>query len=59
MGRSRPGRARPVDVKTHRRLSERENPTYRRVVLFLPYTGVRFGEMAALRAGRLGLHRRR
>jgi len=29
------------------------------VVLFLPYTGVRFGEMAALRAGRLNLHRRR
>jgi integrase len=32
---------------------------YRLVVLFLAYTGVRFGEMAALRAGKLDLLRRR
>ena len=32
---------------------------YRLVVLFLAYTGVRFGEMAALRVGRLDLRRRR
>jgi integrase len=32
---------------------------YRLVVLFLGYTGVRFGEMAALRVGRLDLMRRR
>lgn len=29
------------------------------IVLFLAYTGVRFGELAALRLGRLGLLRRR
>jgi integrase len=32
---------------------------YRLVVLFLSYTGVRWGEMAALRVGRLDLMRRR
>ena len=32
---------------------------YRLPVLFLAYTGVRFGELAALRAGRLDLMRRR
>lgn len=32
---------------------------YRLVVLFLAYTGVRWGEMAALRVGRLDLMRRR
>jgi integrase len=32
---------------------------YRLMVLFLAYTGVRFGEMAALRVGRLDLARRR
>ena len=32
---------------------------YRLVVLFLAYTGVRFGELAALRVGRLDLVRRR
>lgn len=32
---------------------------YRLVVLFLSYTGTRFGEMAALRVGRLDLMRRR
>jgi len=40
--------ARPTDVSKHRRLDERENQAYRLVVLFLAYTGVRFGEMAAL-----------
>ncbi len=33
--------------------------SHRLVVLFLAYTGVRFGEMAALRVGRLDLMRRR
>ncbi len=51
--------ARPSDVSKHRRLDERENQTYRLVVLFLAYTGVRFGEMAALRVSRLDLTRRR
>ncbi len=32
---------------------------YRAAVLFLAYTGVRFGELAALRVGRLDLERRR
>ena len=32
---------------------------YRLVVLFLAYTGVRFGEMAALRVGRVDLFKRR
>ena len=51
--------ARPPGVSKHRRLDERENATYRLVVLFLAYTGLRFGEMAALRVGRLNLDRRR
>ena len=51
--------ARPIDVSKHRRLDERENQTYRLVVLFLAYTGVRFGEMAALRVSRLDLTHRR
>jgi len=51
--------ARPADVSEHRRLDERENQAYRLVVLFLAYTGVRFGEMAALRVSRLDLTRRR
>lgn len=51
--------ARPAVVSKHRRLSERENDTYRLIVLFLAYTGVRFGEMAALKVGRLDLQRRR
>jgi integrase len=46
-------------VSKHRRLDERENQAYRLVVLFLAYTGVRFGEMAALRVSRLDLARRR
>jgi integrase len=40
-------------------LDTRANETYRLVVLFLAYTGVRFGEMAALRVGRLDLRRNR
>jgi integrase len=51
--------ARPSDVSKHCRLDERENQTYRLVVLFLAYTGVRFGEMAALRVSRLDITRRR
>jgi len=49
----------PLVVSRHWRLSERENETYRLIVLFLVYTGVRFGEMAALRVGSLDLDRRR
>jgi hypothetical protein len=30
----------PSDMSKHRRLDERENQTYRLVVLFLAYTGV-------------------
>lgn len=40
-------------------LAEACGPTYRLPVMFLAYTGVRFGEMAALRVGRLDLPRRR
>jgi len=55
-----------VEVKERMYLSHREiheladacGP-YRLVVLFLAYTGVRFGEMAALRVGKLDLLRRR
>jgi integrase len=49
----------PSEVSKHRRLDERTNDTYRLVVLFLAYTGVRFGELAALRVRRLDLVRRR
>lgn len=49
----------PIDPSKHRRLSERTSNTYRLVVYFLAYTGVRFGEMAALSVGRLDLARRR
>ncbi len=51
--------AQPTEVSEHRRYSERLNDTCRLVVLFLAYTGVRFGEMAAFRVGRLDLARRR
>lgn len=51
--------ARPPEVSKHRRYDERENATYRLVVLFLAYTGVRFGELAALKVRRLDLIRRR
>lgn len=37
----------------------RECGPYRLAVLFLAYTGIRFGELAALRVGRLDLMRRR
>jgi integrase len=40
-------------------LAERCGPAWRRMVLFLGYTGLRWGEMAALRVGRLDLDRRR
>ncbi len=49
----------PSTFSKHRPLVERGCETYRLVVLFLAYTGVRFGEMAALRVGRLDLARRR
>ncbi len=49
----------PSLYSIHRPRAERRNPGYRLVVLFLAYTGVRFGEMAALRVGRLDLERRR
>ncbi|VXC13328.1 Site-specific integrase (modular protein) [Aeromicrobium sp. 9AM] len=49
----------PVEVSKHRALDERTNEIYRLVVLFLAYTGVRFGEMAALRVRRLDLTKRR
>lgn len=40
-------------------LAERCGDTYRLVVLFLAYTGLRWGEMAALRVARLDFLRRR
>ena len=49
----------PSDPSKHSSLDARANETYRLVVLFLAYTGVRFGEMAALRVGRLDLPRQR
>ena len=49
----------PTDPSKHSGLDTRTNETYRLVVLFLAYTGVRFGEMAALRVGRLDLRRHR
>jgi integrase len=49
----------PSNASKHRSIAERAYEPYRLVVLFLAYTGVRFGEMAALRAGRLDLVRRR
>jgi hypothetical protein len=42
-------------MSKHRRLDERENQTYRLVVLFLADTGVRFGELTALRVSRLDM----
>lgn len=47
---------------THRQVDElatRCGPEYRLAVLFLAYTGLRWGEMAALRIGRLDFLRRR
>jgi integrase len=43
----------------HASYDTRTNGTYRLVVLFLACTGVRFGEMAALRVNRLDLNRHR
>ncbi len=47
------------DASKYRRKDELQRDEYRLVVLFLAYSGVRFGEMAALRVGRLDLERRR
>jgi integrase len=49
----------PAKPNKHRRLDERQNDQYRLIVLFLGYTGVRFGEMAALRVRRVDFLRRR
>ena len=49
----------PPDPSKHSSMDTRTNETYRLVVLFLAYTGVRFGEMAALRLSRLDLRRKR
>ena len=49
----------PADASKFSSLDTRTNETYRLVVLFLAYTGVRFGEMAALKVDRLDLTRRR
>jgi integrase len=49
----------PTSPSKHRRLDERCNDQYRLIVLFLAYTGVRFGEMAALRVRRIDFLRRR
>ena len=51
--------AAPDVPSKHRRAMERYTEQYRLVVLFLAYTGVRFGEMAALRVRRLDFLRRR
>jgi integrase len=45
----------PAQPNKHSSLDTRTNETYRLVVLFLAYTGVRFGEMAALRVARIDL----
>lgn len=49
----------PSVPSKHASMDTRANDTYRLVVLFLAYTGVRFGEMAALKVGRLDLARGR
>lgn len=49
----------PTNASKFSSLDTRANETYRLVVLFLAYTGVRFGELAALRVARLDLHRQR
>ncbi len=51
--------AHPVGVSKYRRASERQNTAARLIVLLLAYTGVRFGELAALRVRRLDFLRRR
>ena len=47
----------PSDPSKHAAYDTRTNQTYLLVVLFLSYTGVRFGEMAALRVNRVDLDR--
>ena len=49
----------PADASKFSSYDTRTNEMYRLVVLFLAYTGVRFGEMAALKVARLDLHRHR
>ncbi|GAB3769406.1 hypothetical protein GCM10027600_24210 [Nocardioides ginsengisegetis] len=49
----------PSDASKFSSHDTRANETYRLIVLFLAYTGVRFGEMAALRVARLDLRRNR
>ena len=49
----------PADPSKHSSFDTRSNEMYRLVVLFLAYTGVRFGEMAALEVKRIDLTRRR
>ena len=49
----------PPEASKHSAYDTRTNKMYRLVVLFLAYTGVRFGEMAALRVSRLDLRRQR
>jgi integrase len=44
--------AAPDIPSKHCRIAERYTDQYRLIVLFLAYTGVRFGEMAALCVGR-------
>lgn len=46
-------------ISKHRRFSERRHQEYRLIVPFLAYPGVRFGELAAPRVGRLDFRRRR
>jgi integrase len=49
----------PSELSKHRRWDERENAPARLIVLFLAYTGVRWGELAALRVSRIDFLRRR
>ena len=50
--------ATPGDLSKYRRISERDNDAYGLVVSFLACTGVRFGELAALKVRRLDFSRR-
>ncbi len=49
----------PDHPSRHATYDTRANASYRLVVLFLAYTGARFGEMAALKVARLDLRRGR
>ena len=49
----------PAEPSKHRRPEEKTSDEYSLIVLFLSYTGVRFGEMAALRVRRIDFLRRR